>query len=330
MKIESAELCLKAQHEASSRQTTEVEQTLSFRQVFAGVAASEPDRGEELRRRVQRLLEQLVAAILAAIDGKKGEENPAADCAELPPETDMPGAGRVREVSWKTEWCTTLEEKEATTVCASGFVRTCDGREIAFDCSLAMQREHTETLSGSASGSYRLHDPLVLDFAGTGAELTAARVDFDLDADGKVEQIPGLGEGCGYLVFDRNGNGRADDGSELFGVASGNGFADLAKLDSDGNGWIDEADPAFRQLGLANGERYATLADRGVGALATAAVHAPFSLKTGENELLGQIRAAGIYLRESGEVGFMQQVDLAVSAPPAGQDEPGQRQQLSA
>ena len=330
MKIESAELCLQAQHEASKRQTTEVEQILSFRQVFAGVAASETDRSEELRRRIQRMLEQLVAAILAAIDGKKCEENPAADGAALPTDSELPTAGRVREVSWQTEWCTTIEETESTNICASGFVRTCDGRQIAFDCSLAMQREYTQTLSGSASGTYRLHDPLVIDFAGTGAELTENRVDFDLDADGKVERIPGLGEGCGYLVFDRNGNGRADDGSELFGVASGNGFADLAKLDSDGNGWIDEADPVFRQLGVANGERYASLSERGIGALATAAVHAPFSLKTGDNELLGQIRAAGVYLRESGEVGFMQQVDLAVSAPPAGQDQPGERQQLSA
>ena len=116
----------------------------------------------------------------------------------------------------------------------------------------------------------------------------------------------------------------------MFGVASGNGFADLAKLDSDGNGWIDEADPVFRQLGVANGERYSSLGEHGIGALATAAVHAPFSLKTADNELLGQIRAAGVYLRESGEVGFMRQVDLAVSAPPAGPQQPGEGEQLSA
>ena len=35
---------------------------------------------------------------------------------------------------------------------------------------------------------------------------------------------------------------------ELFGTKSGNGFADLAKYDSDGNGWIDEADAGKRSM----------------------------------------------------------------------------------
>jgi hypothetical protein len=41
---------------------------------------------------------------------------------------------------------------------------------------------------------------------------------------GKLESIPGLGASSGFLVFDRNANGKADDGSELFGATSGNGF----------------------------------------------------------------------------------------------------------
>ena len=49
-----------------------------------------------------------------------------------------------------------------------------------------------------------------------------------------------LGSGSGFLALDKNGNGKIDDGSELFGTKSGDGFADLAEYDSDGNGWIDE------------------------------------------------------------------------------------------
>ena len=151
-----------------------------------------------------------------------------------------------------------------------------------------------------------------------------------MNADGTPEQIPGMGKGSGFLVFDRNGNGKADDGSELFGVASGNGFADLAKLDSDRNGWIDEADAAFSQLGIWSGDGFGSLKEQGVGALFTSAVNAEFSLKTKSNELLGQIRAAGLYLSEAGEVGHMQQVDLAVSDLPAGPDHPEQGQKLAA
>ena len=51
-----------------------------------------------------------------------------------------------------------------------------------------------------------------------------------------------------YLAIDANNDGLINDGSELFGTRSGDGFADLAKLDSDGNRWLDEADSQFDRL----------------------------------------------------------------------------------
>jgi hypothetical protein len=41
-------------------------------------------------------------------------------------------------------------------------------------------------------------------------------------------------------------------------------------------------------------------------------VETPFSLTDSENSLLAQIRASGIYLREDGGAGTLQQIDLAV------------------
>ena len=67
-----------------------------------------------------------------------------------------------------------------------------------------------------------------------------------------------------------------------------------------------------------------------IGALYTAAVDAPFALKTNTNQLLGQIRAAGLYLFEAGEVGQMQQVDLAVSALSSGDKHPAEGEKLAA
>ena len=54
------------------------------------------------------------------------------------------------------------------------------------------------------------------------------------------------------------------------------------------------------------------LAQRGVGALYLDSVETPFSLTDSENRLLAQVRASGVYLREDGGVGTLQQVDLAV------------------
>ena len=55
-----------------------------------------------------------------------------------------------------------------------------------------------------------------------------------------------------------------------------------------------------------------TLAQRSVGALYLDSVETPFSLTDSENRLLAQVRASGVYLREDGGVGTLQQVDLAV------------------
>lgn len=90
--------------------------------------------------------------------------------------------------------------------------------------------------------------------------------------DGKAESLYGLGTSSGYLAIDNNADGRINDGSELFGTRSGNGFADLAKLDSDGNHWLDEADTGFNSLRIwqrdaAGQDTLSSLRDKGIGAL---------------------------------------------------------------
>ena len=167
------------------------------------------------------------------------------------------------------------------------------------------------------SGSLELRDPLAINFNGKAAELTGTRFEFDLDVDGTVERIPWLAAGSAWLAFDRNGDGCINDGGELFGTRSGNGFADLACLDDDGNRWLDEADTAFGQLRLWEQDETGagtlnTLGERGIGAIYLGSAQTPFALTDAENEKRGYIRASGVYLREDGGVGTVQQVDLAV------------------
>lgn len=331
MKIQESVVKLSASHEASSSRSLTIETESGFRRVFTSLAAAPPAAAEQatvLRQRVQKMLESLIEAIMAAMDGRCCREKPAG--GEL-----LPGvpAGTTRPTGqpvWGRRITERVSESEATTVCGTGQVRTCDGREIDFAFSVAMQREYSRESVSTEGSMVALRDPLVLSFDGKSCELSTERIAFDLDADGTPEQIPGLAAGSCFLVFDRNQNGRADDGGELFGVSSGDGFADLAQLDDDGNGWIDEADAAFARLGLWSGGEFASLAGQGVGALYTGAVAAPFALKDADNALLGQIRAAGVYLTESGQAGLMQQVDLAVSASPATEQQPGEGEQLTA
>src|SRR5690606_9346825 len=123
-----------------------------------------------------------------------------------------------------------------------------------------------------------------------------------------------------FLVFDRNGDGRANDGSELFGARTGDGFGELLALDSDGNGWIDSGDTVFGQLRVWMPDpthpdgpgRLRTLEEAGVGAIGLRSVESLFALRGGGNSDLGQVRSTGLYLSTAREVGTVQQIDLTV------------------
>lgn len=208
-------------------------------------------------------------------------------------------------------------ESETTRFAATGVVRTQDGREIRFRVDVAMAREFREesNVALRLGEPVRKQDPLVLNLDADAVALESVRMDFDLDADGSAESIARLARGSAYLVFDGNGNGRADDGSELFGPATGNGFAELAALDTDANGWIDEGDAGWKTLALwapATGDGLRPLAAAGVGALATGSVGTPFALRGAGNAALGEVRATGVWLADAGGAGTVQQVDLVV------------------
>ena len=110
-------------------------------------------------------------------------------------------------------------------------------------------------------------DPIIIDLTGTGYQLTSIRmgVSFDFLGNGKPAQMSwtaGNWKG-GFLALDRNGNGRIDDGTELFGNVTPqlapstgqtrNGFRALAVYDQpehggNGDGWIDKNDAIYASL----------------------------------------------------------------------------------
>lgn len=91
-------------------------------------------------------------------------------------------------------------------------------------------------------------DPLIVNFSGTAAQLTDTKYQFDLNSDGRKDNISFVQPGSGFLAVDKNDDGKINNGKELFGPNAGNGFDELAKYDADGNQWIDESDPIFKQL----------------------------------------------------------------------------------
>ena len=209
-------------------------------------------------------------------------------------------------------------EQETTAFQTTGSVVTADGRTLDFNLEFQMSREFASYYEESVSlENARFLDPLVINLDTNVASVSDQKFFFDLDADGKEESISGLHPGSGYLALDINGNGIIDDGKELFGTTSGDGFLDLAKYDDDGNGWIDEKDAIFEKLLIwatdenGNSELY-HLKEKDVGALYLGRVSTEHSLNDPlTNRANGVIRSSGLFLYENGTAGTMQQLDLA-------------------
>lgn len=209
-------------------------------------------------------------------------------------------------------------EAESFSLTARGAVRTADGREIAISAALHMSREYVEQSSLTiTAGNVVMTDPLVINFDGLGAQLDTDRFEFDLDSDGSPEQIAHLRPGSGYLALDKNADGRIGNGGELFGPQTGRGFEELAQYDDDGNGFIDEGDSIYHQLRIwqrheDGSQTLMALGDVGLGAIYLGHIATPLQLTGPDNETLGEITHSGIYVREDGSTGVIQQINLAV------------------
>lgn len=120
-----------------------------------------------------------------------------------------------------------------------------------------------------------------------------------------------------FLALDRNGNGTIDNGQELFGATSGNGFNELAAFDADGNQFIDSGDPIYNRLRIwskdqEGNDNLVALGQQQIGAIYLGHMATPFSLKNAQNQLAGQVQASSFFLREDGSSGSIQQIDLVV------------------
>jgi len=267
--------------------------------------------------------DHMIKSIVEAMTGKKIHVYDPASSGEsdeltLAEDTPESGAAPVELQGWGIDYqyheITTTTE--GFTFATQGTITTEDGRSITFGAALEMSRQTYDEISISLKAGDALIDPLVIDFTGRGASLADSTVAFDLNADGTAETMHTLADGRGFLALDRNNNGSIDDGSELFGPSSGNGFNELALLDDDSNGWIDENDAAFGdlriwQIASEESQSLTTLLQNGIGALATGRAATSYALQN-NSSVTGVIRESSIFLRENGGAGFVQEIDIAV------------------
>lgn len=270
-------------------------------------------------RILKTLLEKMldITIDLPQITGGQGAEAPSNAPTGQPAAAEAPAPLMANgEPNRTVQLSEASYEQEQLAFVANGQVSTADGREIKFDLGFALNYQKLQ-LSERLTSSAALKDPLVLNLEGLVPGFSSARFEFDLDADGSRESLTQLANNSAFLALDRNGNGQIDDGSELFGARSGNGFAELAALDEDGNGILDEADSGFASLRLYRSDTaLLTLGDQKIGAIFLNAAATPFMHLGGDQGAQGEspavLRQTGIYLTEDGKAGTVQQIDLRV------------------
>ena len=170
--------------------------------------------------------------------------------------------------------------------------------------------------------------PLIIDLDGDGVEMRRwkkSHARFDMDGDGSRDNVGWVGKDDGFLVIDRNNNGRIDDGSELsFLTENPDATSDLdalRSLDSNGDGIISADDERFGELkiwrdandnGFTDAGELKTLAEHGIASINLAGQATSGRAKIGHNLLL----ATTTFTREDGSTGTVG--DVALGFKPAG------------
>jgi hypothetical protein len=122
--------------------------------------------------------------------------------------------------------------------------------------------------------------PVVLDLDGDGVEyvsLATSTINFDMDGDGDLDRTSWVGADDAILVYDRNGNDLADNGTEIsfqsFVAGAASDLEGLSFFDSNNDGYLDAGDAEFgkfriwrdaNQNGLTEAGEFQTFADLGI------------------------------------------------------------------
>ena len=307
MKIENSRYLMTSQ--MKRKETVKIKQSMtrtngSFR------AMTLRGKGEEQEEDVSgKMRQRSILFLLDMLFGEHAKRMPSFG------ENSLSSTWGIENLHYETE--TYYSQEQSASFQTQGQVVTADGRTIDFNLNVHMSSRFEAYYKESfdIQKAVNFCDPLVINLDSSPATVSDQTFYFDLDGDGIEENIHKLGSGSGYLALDKNNDGEINDGSELFGTSSGDGFADLAKYDEDGNGWIDENDAIWNHLKIwvqtDQGRQLYSLADKGVGAICLNNMPTYYTQYGKDGEVSAAVRSTGMFLYENGMAGSMQHLDLA-------------------
>lgn len=212
-------------------------------------------------------------------------------------------------------------QKSSISFSTTASIKTASG-EININLDLSFTQEFYEQHKERIQiGSANFEDPLIMNLENTNGSFNSINsnysFEFDINSDGTKEQISQLNEGFGFLALDKNSNGQIDNGSELFGATTGDGFKELSVYDEDGNNWIDENDSIFNDLKIweksSNGESsLISISQAGIGAIYLGSIETNFDYYKSIGNQEARLNESSFFLKENGEAGIISSIDFAV------------------
>ncbi len=162
-------------------------------------------------------------------------------------------------------------------------------------------------------------DPLVIQFDISKEHfnnISTQTFTFDINSNGFDQEIPLLKEGSGFLALDKNKNKIIDDGTELFGPSTNNGFNELSFYDEDNNNWIDEQDSIFKDLAIwckdyATKDRLITISQANIGAIYLGDIKSQFNYDKNISQNIAQLKSTSIFLDNQYNIGLITGVNFA-------------------
>ncbi len=305
MKIQSHDLSMQSQHISYK---SIIEQELSFSTYFTSpdeTEASNNELSERFSLNEPRTLNSIIQNLIKILSKRSTNNSQAQEPVG------------VSKVSYFQKYT----ENETLDFSTSGLIKTDKG---CIDINLNFSMSRSFVVENQID-IYTPFDPLVINLNGEIPDLSTDTFSFDLDNDGECDQISKLKEGSGFLALDKNSDNIINQGSELFGTLSGNGFDELREYDEDKNSWIDENDSIFDKLQIwfkndENREKELVgLGEVGIGAIFLDSHKSEFTYKTTANQTLGEMKSCSMFLKENGECGNISQIDFALKDEPLAQ-----------
>lgn len=211
-------------------------------------------------------------------------------------------------------------KKDMLTLQSTATIKT-DQQEIDINLLVNYSKEFQEISKEKIELEKTIYiDPLVIqydlskehfDMLNTTMEFT-----FDIDNDGHEEVLNYLKEGNGYLALDKDQNGKIDNGNELFGPSTNDGFTELSIYDQDNNNWIDANDPIFDKLQVwlkdeSGNDSLVALGEGGVGAIYLQDIKSNFHYHKDIDSSIAKLNSSSIFVSTDHKIGLINAIDYA-------------------